>query len=104
MPVSHSITSAVRASRDGVRRGRPCSIIESDKATGDKDPCVRVGGAANVSNATDRAHILLLENAHRDGEAPVGISFLLIRLASSPTIRRGPANSAIARLLLLDKR
>ena len=88
----------------GVRRGRPCSIIESDKATGDKDSYVRVGGAANVSNATDRVHILLLENAHRGGEVPVRISFPLIRLASSRTIRRDPANSAIARLLLLDKR
>ena len=88
----------------GVRRGRPCSIIESDKASGDKDPCVRVRGAANVRNATDRTHILLLENAHRGGEAPVRISFPLIRLASSRTIRPGPANSAIARLLLLDKR
>ena len=85
----------------GVRRGRPCSIIESDKPTGDKDPCVRVREAANVSNATDRTHILLLENAHRGGEAPVRI---LIRLASSRTIRPGPANAAIARLLLLDKR
>ena len=88
----------------GVRRGRPCSIIESDKATGDKDSYVRVGGAANVSNATDRVHILLLENAHRGGEAPVRTSFYLIRLAPSRTIPRGPACSAIAHVLLLDKR
>ena len=99
----------------GVRRGRPCSIIESNKPTGDKDPCVLMGhppacgpggvrGAANVSNATDRTHILLLQNAHRGGEAPVRISFPLIRRASSRTIRPGPANTAIARLLLLDKR
>jgi hypothetical protein len=57
-----------------------------------------------VRYVTDRTHILLLENAHRDGEAPVGISFPLMRLASSHTIRPGPAHSAIARLLLLDKR
>jgi hypothetical protein len=88
----------------GVRRGRPCSIIESDKATGDKDPCVHVRGAANVRNATDRTHILLLENAHRGGEAPVRISISLIHLAPSRTIRPGPAHSAIARTLLLDKK
>ena len=87
-----------------MRSGRTCSVIETDKATGDKDPCVRVRGAANVSNATDRTHILLLQNAHRGGEAPVRISFPLIGLASSRTIRPDPANSAIARLLLLDKR
>ena len=32
-----------------MRSGRPCSIIESDKATGDKDPCDRDGSYADVA-------------------------------------------------------
>jgi hypothetical protein len=33
----------------GVRSGRTCSIIKTDKATGDKDPYVRDGSFASVS-------------------------------------------------------
>ena len=110
--------------------GRPCSIIERTRrpetrtlasVMGHAPACgpgrshpIRhrlhfdwidgVRGAANVSNATDRMHILLLKDAHRGGEAPVRTSFYLIRLAPGRTIPRGPACSAIAHVLLLDKR
>lgn len=50
MPVPHSITSAALAGSAGVRSGRTCSIIETDKATGDKDhPCGRDGSYADVA-------------------------------------------------------
>ena len=41
----------------GVRSGRTCSIIETDKATGDKDPYVRDGPKVDVT--PERAHCLL---------------------------------------------
>ena len=78
-----------------MRSGRTCSIIETDKATGDKDPYGLMGhppgsdpggvrGLANVRNVTYRAHILLLEM--HSAVTPLqkrrsGSSFHLIRLA-----------------------
>jgi hypothetical protein len=49
MPVPHSITSAALAGSAGARSGRTGSIIETDKATGDKDPCGRDGSCADVA-------------------------------------------------------
>jgi hypothetical protein len=60
-----------------------------------------------VRNVTYRAHILLLENAQRGDaapEAPVRIFLPLDPPGVSHTSRPAPANSAIARMLLLDKR
>ena len=36
-----------------VRSGRTCSIIETDKATGDKDPYVRDGSGTSISGCAD---------------------------------------------------